>query len=283
MKRNLLTIFLVLINFVIHAQELSLMTYNIRYATVKDGENQWEKRKEFLSDQLHFYAPDIFGIQEGLEQQVNYLDENLEEYAFVGVGRDDGKTKGEYCAIFYNKQKFQLLGEHTFWLSETPDKISKGWDAAYERICTYAFFMDRTTGSNFWVFNTHFDHIGELAREKSAELIVQTIKEINKDEFPVFVLGDFNLNEKSKAIGYLSSNFNDARNISLENPFGPFGTFTGFKFHEPVKDRIDYIFCSKEVVVVKKYGVLTDSKNEKYPSDHLPVMIKAEIQIPVKN
>jgi len=283
MKRNLLTIFLVLINFVIHAQELSLMTYNIRYATVNDGENQWEKRKEFLSDQLHFYAPDIFGIQEGLEQQVKYLDENLEEYAFVGVGRDDGKTKGEYCAIFYNKQKFQLLGEHTFWLSETPDKISKGWDAAYERICTYAFFMDRTTGSNFWVFNTHFDHIGELAREKSAELIVQTIKEINKDEFPVFVLGDFNLNEKSKAIGYLSSNFNDARNISLENPFGPFGTFTGFKFHEPVKDRIDYIFCSKEVVVVKKYGVLTDSKNEKYPSDHFPVMIKAEIQIPVKN
>jgi len=283
MKRNLLTIFLVLINFVIHAQELSLMTYNIRYATVNDGENQWEKRKEFLSDQLHFYAPDIFGIQEGLEQQVKYLDENLEEYAFVGVGRDDGKAKGEYCAIFYNKQKFQLLGEHTFWLSETPDKISKGWDAAYERICTYAFFMDRTTGSNFWVFNTHFDHIGELAREKSAELIVQTIKEINKDEFPVFVLGDFNLNEKSKAIGYLSSNFNDARNISLENPFGPFGTFTGFKFHEPVKDRIDYIFCSKEVVVVKKYGVLTDSKNEKYPSDHFPVMIKAEIQIPVKN
>ena len=283
MKRNLLTVILVLLNFVIHAQELSLMTYNIRYATVNDGDNQWEKRKEFLSDQLHFFAPDIFGIQEGLEHQVKYLDENLEEYSFVGVGRDDGKTKGEYCAVFYNKNRFQLIGEHTFWLSETPDKVSKGWDAAYERICTYAFFMDRTTGKNFWVFNTHFDHLGELAREKSAELIVQRIIEINKDELPVFLMGDFNLNEKSKPISYLSSKMNDSKTVSKGRPFGPFGTFTGFKFHEPVKDRIDYIFCSKELIVVHKYGVLTDSKDQKYPSDHFPVMIKAEIQMPIKN
>lgn len=283
MKRNLLTVFLILVCFTMHAQELSLMTYNIRYATENDGVNQWEKRKEFLSNQLYFYAPDIFGIQEGLEHQVNYLDDNLEEYSFVGVGREDGKSKGEYCAIFFNKQRFQLLGEHTFWLSETPDKVSKGWDAAYERICTYAFFKDLKTGNSFWVFNTHFDHLGELAREKSAELIVQRILEINKDQLPVFLLGDLNLNEKSSPIVYLSSKLNDSRSVSLGNPFGPFGTFTGFEFHEPVKDRIDYIFCSKESIVVNKYGVLTDSKEGKYPSDHFPVMIKAEIQIPLKN
>lgn len=263
------------------AQELSLMTYNIRYATVNDGENQWEKRKAFLSEQLLFFTPDIFGIQEGLKEQVNYLDELLQRYAFIGVGRDDGKSKGEYCAIFYNKDKFQLLGEDTFWLSETPEKVSKGWDAAYERICTYALFKDINTGNTFWVFNTHFDHIGELAREKSAELIVEKIKELNRDELPVFILGDFNLNEKSKAISYLSSHYNDARKISLGKPFGPFGTFTGFEFHEPVKDRIDYIFCSK-AIRVKKYGVLTDSKDGRYPSDHFPVMIQAIINKPAK-
>lgn len=283
MKKNLLTFTLIVFSLIASAQELSLMTYNIRYATVNDGENQWEKRKEYVSEQLLFYAPDIFGIQEGLADQVNYLDESLTSYAFVGVGRDDGKSKGEYCALFYNKDKFQLLGQHTFWLSNTPEKVSKGWDAAYERICTYAFFMDKTTGNNFWVFNTHFDHIGEEAREKSAKLIVETIKEVNKDEFPVFILGDFNLNEESKAIKYLSAHYNDARMVSKGKPFGPFGTFTGFKFHEPVEDRIDYIFCSKELIHVKKYGVLTDSKNARYPSDHFPVIIQAEINMPVKD
>jgi len=280
MKKNLLTYTLIAFSIIASAQELSLMTYNIRYATVNDGENQWEKRKEYVSEQLLFYAPDIFGIQEGLAHQVNYLDESLASYAFVGVGRDDGKAKGEYCALFYNKDKFQLLGEHTFWLSETPEKVSKDWDAALERICTYAKFKDKISGNIFFVFNTHFDHIGEVAREKSAELIVETIKEVNKDDFPVFILGDFNLNEKSKAIKYLSAHYNDARRVSKGKPFGPFGTFTGFEFHEPVKDRLDYIFCSKELINVKKYGVLTDSKEGRYPSDHFPVIIQAEINIP---
>ena len=122
-----------------------------------------------------------------------------------------------------------------------------------------------------------------MAREKSVKLIVETIKEVNKDEFPVFILGDFNLNEKSKAIKYLSAHYNDARKVSTGKPFGPFGTFTGFEFHEPVKDRIDYIFCSKELISVKKYGVLTDSKEARYPSDHFPVIIQAEIDMPAKD
>lgn len=280
MKKSLLIIIFISMSTTIFAQELALLTYNIRYATVDDGENQWEKRKEYVGKQLLFYAPDIFGIQEGLGYQVSYLDDFLSNYSYVGVGRDDGKEKGEYCAIFYNKEKFQLLGEHTFWLSDTPEKVSKGWDAALERICTYAFFMDKITGINFWVFNTHFDHVGELAREKSAALIVKKIQETNKDGFPVFILGDFNLNEKSKAINYLASHYNDSRKVTLEKPFGPFGTFTGFQFNAPVKDRIDYIFCSKQNIIVEKYGVLTDSKEGRYPSDHFPVMIKARMNHP---
>ncbi|WKK64883.1 endonuclease/exonuclease/phosphatase family protein [Lutimonas zeaxanthinifaciens] len=250
------------------------MTYNIRYATDSDGENSWENRKGFLTDQIRFYGPDIFGIQEGLKVQVDHLDLELSDYNFVGVGRDDGIEKGEYCAVYYKKDKFQLLGHETFWLSEKPQEPSKGWDAAFERICTYAFFMDRTTGNNFWVFNTHFDHVGVKARNNSVKLIKKKIDELNKDNYPVFILGDFNLNDKSDGILYLSEHFNDTRHLSETRPFGPFGTFTGFEFHEPVQDRIDYIFCSKENVQVKKYAVLTDSKEQKYPSDHFPVYVE---------
>ena len=276
MRTSLLLFMILGVVYSTKAQSLSAMTYNIRYATTNDGDNQWEKRKEFLTDQISFYAPDIFGIQEGLQHQVDYIDEQLAIYDFIGVGRDDGDKKGEYCAIFYNKEKLDLLGQSTFWLSTSPEKISVGWDAAMERICTYGFFMEKETGAMFWVFNTHFDHIGELAREKSSELIVQKIREINKDNLPVILMGDFNLNDQSKAIIYLSSSFNDSRNISLNSPFGPYGTFTGFKFHEPVKDRIDYIFCSKENIQVEKYAVLTDSKDSKYPSDHFPVFVEVK-------
>ena len=121
--------------------------------------------------------------------------------------------------------------------------------------------------------------MGELARERSAALIVRKIQDINKDDFPVFILGDFNLNENSNAIRHLSEHFSDARKHTIEPPFGPFGTFTGFEFNEPVKDRIDYIFCSKQDIIVEKYGVLTDSKDGRYPSDHFPVMIKARFNL----
>ena len=277
MKRNHITILCIFFSCIVWSQELSVMTYNIRYATVNDQENQWEKRKEYLTQQIDFYAPDVFGIQEGLHSQLAFIDESLSTYAFIGVGRDDGKEKGEYCAIFFNTEKLQVLAEDTFWLSPTPALVSKGWDAALERICTYAKFKDKVSGHIFFVFNTHFDHIGEVAREKSAELIVKMAAEINKDNIPVIIMGDFNLNEKSKAITYLSSAFNDSRVVSETRPFGPHGTFTGFEFHEPVKDRIDYIFCSKENISVKKYGVLTDSKDGKYPSDHFPVFVKLNI------
>lgn len=276
MKIHFVTLFLFVLIAQLSAQEMRFMTYNIRYANVNDGDNQWEKRKEYLSDQIEFYAPDVIGIQEGLQLQVNYLNARLAEYDFIGVGRNDGKNKGEYCAIFYDRRKLDVLEQDTFWLSEHPEKVSVGWDAAMERICTYGLFSNKITGKKFWVFNTHFDHIGVLAREKSAVLIAQKIKEINEGNFPVILMGDFNLNDQSKAITFLSGEFNDTRMVSKNRPFGPFGTFTGFAFEEPVKDRIDYIFCSKEDIRVQKYAVLTDSRDQKYPSDHFPVLIQVE-------
>ena len=277
MKRNHIAFLCIFFSSIAWSQDLSLMTYNIRYATVNDQENQWENRKEYLTQQIDFYSPDVFGIQEGLHSQLAFINESLSSYSYIGVGRDDGKLKGEYCAIFFNTEKLEVLAEDTFWLSPTPEKVSKGWDAALERICTYAKFKDKTNGKIFLVFNTHFDHIGKVAREKSAELIVEMVAKINKDNVPVIIMGDFNLNENSKAITYLSSVFNDSRIASKGKPFGPYGTFTGFEFHEPVKDRIDYIFCSKKNISVKKYGVLSDSKDSKYPSDHFPVLVKINI------
>lgn len=276
MKKHFAGLWLVFFIGQLSAQEMTFMTYNIRYATVNDGDNQWENRKEYLSDQIGFYAPDVFGIQEGLQLQLNYLNTRLSAYDFFGVGRDDGKSKGEYCAIFYDKNKLEVVEHDTFWLSETPTNISVGWDAAMERICTYGLFLNKKTGKKFWVFNTHFDHIGVLAREKSAALIVKKIKDANQGNLPVILMGDFNLNDQSKAIAHLSREFNDSRMVSENRPFGPFGTFTGFAFKEPVKDRIDYIFCSKEDIRVKKYAVLTDSKDQKYPSDHFPVLVQVE-------
>ena len=157
----------------VFAQSHSFMTYNIRYATERDGVNAWSNRKAFLSDQIKFYSPDVFGIQEGLLRQVSYLDSALTQYQYIGVGRDDGKEKGEFSAIFYDTEKLKVIENSTFWLSETPEKISIGWDAAMERICTYALFENLVSGQKFYVFNTHFDHIGKVAREKSADLILK--------------------------------------------------------------------------------------------------------------
>lgn len=253
-----------------------MMTYNIRYDNPGDSENTWSKRKGFLSDQISYNNPDVFGIQEGLFHQVQYLDSVFVNYAYIGIGRDDGKTKGEFSAIFYNKQKFKVLNEGTFWLSETPNKISVGWDAALERICTHGLFENKANGEQFWVFNTHFDHIGDVARVESATLILEKRTEFNSTKLPVIVMGDFNLTPVAEPIQLLSKALNDSRHVSKAKPFGPSGTFNAFEFNKPVVDRIDYIFTSKENIEVLKYAVLSDSKDCKYPSDHLPVIVELE-------
>lgn len=252
------------------------MTYNIRYANQTDGENSWSERKDFLADQLKFYSPDVFGIQEGLSNQLNYLDSSLVAYKYIGVGRDDGKTKGEHSAIFYNFKRVKLISSSTFWLSDTPEKVSVGWDAAMERICTYALFETANTGQKFFVFNTHFDHVGHKARENSAKLILEKIAQINKEDFPVMVCGDFNLEPEKYPIELMKDRLNDSKMVAEEVCFGPDGTYNAYRFHEAVTRRIDYIFTDKDKIKIDKYAVLSDSRNCLYPSDHLPVFIELE-------
>ena len=255
----------------LNAQDLKVITYNIRYDNPNDGENKWDLRKDFLSKQIQFYAPDVFGIQEGNLHQLQYLDSTLVDYEYIGIGRDNSPNQGEFSAVFYNHKKFRLIKEATFWLSETPEKVSKGWDAMFERICTYGLFEDIKTKQRFYLFNTHFDHVGVVARTNSAKLIIEKITTINKEKLPFIVTGDFNSEKDSEAYKYLSNQLNDAQIISKTSSFGPPGTFNNFEFHKPVNLLIDFIFTSKNNIEVLKHAILSDSKDCKYPSDHLPV------------
>lgn len=258
----------------IMAQSLNVLTYNIRYDNPKDSINAWDNRKEFLISQLKFYQPDIFGTQEGLLHQLKDIDHGLKGYTFFGKGRDDGKEAGEFSAIFYNKNSVELLQEHTFWLSETPETPSKGWDAAIKRVCTYGKFKSKNNNAEFWVFNTHFDHVGEQARRESILMILSKMAAINSEALPVILMGDLNLKPQHESIVYLANLMDDTYSLAGENNFGPVGTFNGFKFNEPVTDRIDYIFTSKGDFNVLKNAILSDNKECRYPSDHLPVYAK---------
>lgn len=254
-------------------QSLTLLTYNIRYDNPADGDDAWPKRRDFLARQLRFHAPDVFGIQEGLKHQVDYLKEQLPGYSAVGVGRDDGREAGEYSALFFRADRFKAVESGTFWLSERPDTVSKGWDAALPRICTWALLQDKVAKRKIWVFNTHFDHIGQVARRESAALLLNMIREKNTKDYPVVLMGDLNTGPNSEPIWILSQVLRDAQKTSKDPPFGPSGTFNGFRFNEPVTLRIDYIFVSPELLAVQKYAVLSDSKDLHYPSDHLPVLV----------
>jgi len=274
MKKHLLfPLFWAIASAGLFSQPVSFLTYNIRYDNPADSGDAWPKRREFLASQLRFHSPDVFGIQEGLKHQVVYLLEQLPAYNFVGVGRDDGREDGEYSALFFKRDRFRLLESGTFWLSERPDTVSKGWDAALPRICTWALLAEKRGKRKFLVYNTHFDHIGKEARKSSAALILRKILEKNTKNYPVVVMGDLNSGPNSEPVWMFSQNLRDAYAHTAEPPFGPSGTFNGFKFHDPVELRIDYIFVSPDLKV-QKYAVLSDSRNCRYPSDHLPVLIQ---------
>lgn len=254
-----------------------VMTYNIRLDVDSDGDNRWDKRKDLLAGQVRFYEPDFMGVQEALPQQMHYLDNTLSAYDFIGVGRDDGKEKGEFSAIFYNKDKFRVIKQSTFWLSQTPEKPGLGWDAACNRVCTYGLFENLKTKKKIWVFNTHFDHIGTTARMESAKLILTKIKELNKEGYPFVLTGDFNLTEDNESIQRITAELNDTRKVA-KLVYGPDGTWNAFDFTKPVTERLDYIFIPKKNITVNKYAILSDNKDNHYYSDHLAVYSELEIK-----
>lgn len=277
-KRNkvFLVVMLLMVCAPFYGQSLKMMTYNIRLDVASDGENAWPKRKDYFTSQIQFYSPDIFGVQEATPNQVTDIALALPNYNKFGIGREEGGM-GEASSIYFKKDRFQVLESNTFWLSETPNVVSKGWDGACNRICTYGLFKDLKTKKMFWVFNLHLDHIGEVARVKGVELVLSKMKEINTKKYPAFLMGDFNSEPNTKQIVEIKKVMDDTKDVSKEKPFGPSGTFNNFKHNEPVTLLLDYIFISKNSgLKIQKHAVLSDSKDLKYPSDHLPVLIEID-------
>ncbi|MDR2912872.1 MAG: endonuclease/exonuclease/phosphatase family protein [Alistipes sp.] len=252
-------------------------TYNIRMNTPRDGVNAWPNRAAWVRELVRFHEWDIFGTQEGFREQLDDLLQ-MEEYAQIGVGRDDGADKGEHSAIFYRRDRFELLDKGDFWLSETPDRPGAGWDAQIFRICSWGKFRDKFGGREFFFFSAHFDHIGVQARVESSKLIVKKIAEITGGA-PTILVGDMNSTPDSDAYAVLAASLRDSYKVTENPPYGPEATFNSFDWdRDPAGDgRIDYLF-STEGVRVLRYGVLTDSKDKRYPSDHFPVEIKLTLR-----
>lgn len=259
------------------SQQLNVMTFNIRYANPKDSSNYWDYRKENLAGMLTYYQADVCGMQEALIGQIRDLESLLPEYDYVGKGRGDGKEEGEFSPIFYRKDKLTLLATNTFWLSLTPDSPSKGWDANLNRVVTWAKFKTVDKKKEFYFFNTHFDHIGPIARRESAILLLKKIKEIAGAN-RVIVTGDFNATPDQEPIKIIlepgdPDHLYDTEFLAVQPHFGPYSTFNNFEFKEQEGRHIDYIFLKNHHrIQVLDHATLTNSWNGKFASDHHAVL-----------
>ena len=255
---------------------LKIATFNLRMDTPSDGENAWPHRKDMVNDLVCFYGFDLFGTQEGFTHQLNDI-LRLSDYRFIGVGRDDGKDAGEHCAIFYRSDRFKVLDQGDFWLSEHPEKPGRGWDGTCcNRICTWGKFEDLKSQKQFYFFNVHYEYEGDVARRESSNLMISRIKSIAGNQ-PVFLTGDFNASPTEEPIRILNDSgfLNDSYKITKEAPFGPVCTYHGYDSTVKTEERLDYIWVT-DGIQIDKYGVLTNTLYGHTPSDHFPVMVVAE-------
>ena len=305
MRRFSLIALLIFLASQVFASQLLVGTYNIRLKVASDSVKGevWNKRCQVMCDQVNFMAPAIFGAQEVLHEQLIDMLDALDGYDYIGVGRDDGVTGGEYSAIFYKTSELRLLDYGNFWLNETPDRPGLGWDAACVRICTWGRFARQTASNDesFYYFNLHMDHVGVVARREAAKLIVSRIREIAQGA-PVIVTGDFNVDQKDEIYaiftgsGLLKDTYEAARLRFAEN-----GTFNSFDINLYSDSRIDHVMVSP-AIEVESYGILTNSYwvangnsdatvkghdapqqidfshyTRRQPSDHYPVFVRLKL------
>jgi len=276
MKKLLLGCLILGMYLASQAQTLNVMTFNIRMHTASDSANAWPHRKDLVASQILFHDVHLLGVQEALNDQMIDLRERLLKYKSLGGGRDDGKEKGEYSAIFYDTTRLMVLKTGMFWLSETPDVPgSKSWDAAITRMVTWARFRDRKTKKVFYAFNTHFDHIGKQARRESAELLLKKVNEL-AGHTPSIITGDFNAEPHDEPVQILMKEnnplkFTDSKSISETGHYGPTGSFNAWKNKEVSDDPIDYIFLRGNWRV-SKHANISQTWGGRFASDHFAVM-----------
>lgn len=259
------------------ASSLAVMSFNIRFDNPDDGEHAWPNRRERVAELIRFYRPDLLGVQEALSGQMSDLKDDLPEYDWFGRGRQADPEEGEFAAVFYRPGRLELLEDGTFWLSPTPDEpASVGWDAALPRIVTWGRLRDRRTGRTFYHFNTHFDHQGDTARARSAELMARRVGDREQD-LPAVVTGDFNFTPDEQPYETLSSVLQDAATSAEQGHFGMEGTSpSGFEVSDAALPRIDYVWTTSDVRVIRS-ATLSHHFQGDYPSDHLPVVAVFEL------
>ncbi len=255
---------------------VTVMSYNIRCGLCEPAENphNWEKRKYFVAHLIKTHDPDVIGLQEAEIFQVEDLVEMLDDYSWTGVGRNDGKDKGEANAILFRTERFSLQAQQTLWLSQTPLKPSLGWDAAYRRTLTIAKLLDAQSKQLFYALNTHLDNEGETARQEGAQLLLAEIATIDASS-PLVVTGDFNLIATSTTSGIITRTLADAEKISTTPAVGGTNTYNGFGENKEPNNKIDFIFVKKSMKV-KRHQIDTTIYNNIYPSDHYPIIVTVD-------
>lgn len=265
-----------------NAQTLDVMTYNIRCGSCEavDNPNNWKKRKYLVAHLIKNHNPDIIGLQEAEINQVEDLAEMLDDYSWIGIGREDGKEKGETTAILFRHGRFTLQGQQTLWLSQTPQQVSRGWDAAFRRILSIAKLTDAVSKKTLFVFNTHFDNEGELARQESAKLLLTEVAKLGAQDNLV-VTGDFNFKADSKGYETITQTLVDAEKISTTPATGGSKTFNDFGANKDTDNKIDFVFVKKDTKVLN-HKVDTTVYNNLYPSDHFPVITRLDLSAPAQ-
>ena len=258
-----------------NAAPLTVMTFNIRYGTATDGDNHWLKRREQLFALLREQRADVVGLQEALHGQIEEILQAVPGYAYVGVGRSDGRQAGEYAAILYRTARLQARRSDTFWFSDTPGVVkSTSWGNQIERICTWAYFEDRE-GPSFYLYNVHLDHQSQPSRERSVALLLERIG-TRDPKAPAVVTGDFNAGESNPAAVAMRAAFTDSFRV-LHPDEKEAGTFNGFTFGQTAGDKIDFVFVEPGVEVLDA-AIVRTSRDGRYPSDHFPVTARIRLR-----
>ena len=253
------------------SKELKVMSYNVRYDTPKDGENAWDLRKHATIAMLNDVKPDVFGVQEALPNQVAYISEQAPNYKNVGVGRDDGISKGEHMSVFWNTETIEMLEWGTYWLSETPDVPSYGWDAGCRRTATWTLMKDKRNGKKFFFVNTHLDHKGVEARKNGLQLVIDKIAAMNPDGYPMVLTGDFNVTPDDECLVDLDKQMESVRKIAKVTD--NYTTYNGWGNNSPEKGYvIDYIYVSGFTSVPEYSTNLKAYADRQFVSDHYPLV-----------